>query len=166
MSLSAKSSPSAPMSTTSSRRHRQRRRPRRLRPLPQLPRRPAPSLRIHPGCRRQSPRRICRVHLAADDQYLAAPSRHQSGSCRHLRSLRQRRAHGPVVSCARRRRADHRRRPDRHHGHPRRAPRRSAPRRDHRSESLPARSCAQDGRDARRQSERDAARPKCKSSSG
>ena len=42
-----------------------------------------------------------------------------------LRSVRQRRAHGPVVSTARRGRADHRRRPDRHHGGGRGAPRRA-----------------------------------------
>ena len=55
--------------------------------------------------------------------------------------------------------------PDRHHGHPRRAPCRSTPRGHHRSQSIPSRSGAQDGSDAGRQSHRNSAQPKCKSSS-
>ena len=44
---------------------------------------------------------------------------------RDLRPVRQRRAHGALVPGARRGRADHRRRPDRHHGRGRRAARRA-----------------------------------------
>ena len=63
-------------------------------------------------------RRLRRIHRAAHDQHLAPSPRHRPGSRRHLRSLRQRRAHRAVVSRAGRRRADHRRRPHRHHGRP------------------------------------------------
>ena len=75
---------------------------------------------------------------------------------RDLRPVRQRRAHRAVLRPGRRGRADHRRRPDRHHGGRDRPARRRAPRRHHRRQRLPARPRAQDGRDARRQ--RDAAR--------
>ena len=69
------------------------------------------------GRRRESPGRVRRVHRAADDQHLACTrdgvDRDVAGD---LRSVRQRRPHGALVPGARRRRADHRRRPDRHHG--------------------------------------------------
>ena len=67
-----------------------------------------------------------------------------------LRSVRQRRAHGPVVRRAGRGRADHRRRADRHHGRRRRPPCRGPPRRHHRRQPVPPRAGPQDGRDAGR----------------
>ena len=54
------------------RRHRQRRGPRRLRPLPQLPGRAAAPVQGHQGRRRQPPRRVRRVPVAAGDQRLGA----------------------------------------------------------------------------------------------
>ena len=102
----------------------------------------------HQGRRRQSPRGLRRVHRAADDQRVASRSATSTRRRCHLRSVRQCRAHRAVVSRARRRRADHRRGPDRHHGRRRRPPRRRALRRHHRRESLSARTGAQDGRDA------------------
>ncbi len=56
-------------------RHRQRRRPRGLRPLPQLPGRAAPSVRAHAGRGREPAGRVRRIHRAADDQHLASPRR-------------------------------------------------------------------------------------------
>ena len=131
-----------------SRRHRERRGARGLRALPQLPGRQAASLRFCQGRRRQSAGGLCRIDFAPDDQYLEAQSRHQPGSCGHLRSIWQRCAYRAFVSCAGRGCADHRRRPDRHHGHPRGAARRGAACRGHRPQSLPAGAGAQDGRNA------------------
>ena len=54
-------------------RHRERRRPCDLRPVPELPGGPAASLRAsRSGRGRESARRVCGIHLAADDQHLAA----------------------------------------------------------------------------------------------
>ena len=69
-------------------------------------------------------------------------------SRRDLRSVRQRDAYGAVVQSRRRGRADHRRRADRHHGRGDRETRRRTQRRDYRCQRLPARTRAQDGRDA------------------
>ena len=132
----------------SRRRDRQRRRPRRLRPLPQLPRRPPASVQGHEGRRRQPARRVRRVPLAADDQRLGPRPGHRPRRAVDLRPVRQRGAHGALVRRARRGRADHRRRPDRHHGRGGRPPRRGAARRHHRRQPVPARAGPEDGRDA------------------
>ena len=76
----------------------QRRRPRGLRALPQLPGGAAASVQRHAGHRRQPAGRLCGVHLRADDQRVASPGRHRPRRGRHLRSVRQRGAHGAVVS--------------------------------------------------------------------
>ena len=81
-----------------SRRHCQRRRPCGLRALPQLSCRAAAFVRAHAGSWREPAGRFCRVHLAADDQYLAARSEDQPGSRRDLRSIWQCCAYGAFVS--------------------------------------------------------------------
>ena len=82
------------------RRHRQRRRPRRVRPLPQLPRRAAA---ICAPTRRAS----ASTAPGAFAEYIALPmtnsgatTPHRPGRRRHLRPVRQRRAHCAVVSGA------------------------------------------------------------------
>ena len=59
-------------------RYRQRRRSCGLRALPQLPGRPPPPLRTHHGRGGEPARRFCRIHCAADDQYLAARATSES----------------------------------------------------------------------------------------
>ena len=98
------------------RRHRHRRGARRLRTLPQLPGRPPPSVQGHQGRRRQPARRVRRISVHPGDQRLARRSAHSAGPAEHLRSVRQRHAHRACLRGAGRGRADHRRRPDRHHG--------------------------------------------------
>ena len=112
----------------------------------------------HAGRGRQPARRVRRIHRAADVEHLA-PQRNgiHRGGRRHLRPLRQRRAHRALVSGAGRGRADHGRGAHRHHGHSRRKARGRAARSHHRSESLPPGTGPQDGRDPRRQSHGDAA---------
>ena len=71
-----------------SRRHRERRRTRGLRALPQLPRRTPPSLRAHPGHRRQSARLLSPSICAADDQRLACTTRVRRSGCGRRSSIR------------------------------------------------------------------------------
>ncbi len=61
--------------------------------------------------------------------------------------------------------SDHRRRPDRHHGHSSGSPRRRAPRRHHRRQSIPPGTGAQDGCDPRRQHHAKRRLPRCRNSS-
>ena len=133
-------------------RSRLRRRPHHLRPLPQLPRRQAPPVPQHRRRRREPPRRaspstssipavnVFKLPDAIADEIAAILD--PLGNAVHT---------ALVVRPGRRGRADHRRRPDRHHGRGDRALRRRAPRRDHRRQRLPAGAGAQDGRDARGQ---------------
>ena len=89
------------------------------------------------GCGRKPAGRVRRIHRAADDQHLAPPRGDRPRRGRHLRSLRQRRAHRAVVPGAGRRRADHRRGTDRDHGRRGGAPRRRALHRDHGPQPVP-----------------------------
>ena len=119
--------------------------------LPQLPRRAPPPLPQH-GRRGRQPRgRVRRISGDPGVQRVQDPGRHSRRDRRDLRPVRQRDAHGAVVQPRRRGRAHHRRGTDRHHGGGDRAPRRRAPRRDHRRQRLPARPRAADGCDARDQ---------------
>ena len=102
------------------------------------------------GRRRQPPGLLRRVPRDPGVQRVQAQRRDHRRRGLDPRSVRQRHAHGAVVQPGRRGRADHGRRPDRHHGRRDRAPRRRAPHRDHRRQRLPARPRAQDGRDAGR----------------
>ena len=131
------------------RRPRLRRRAHHLRTLPQLPRRAAPSVPQYAGRRRQSRRRLRRIPDDTGLQRLQAAARDRRRDRLDPRSARQRDAHGALVRRRRRGRADHRRRPDRHHGGRDRAPLRRAPCRHHRRQRLPPGPRRGDGRFAR-----------------
>ena len=133
------------------RRPRLGRGPHHLRLLPQLPRRPPSPVPQHRRRRRQPRGRVRRVPRDSRVQCVPDSGRHRRRPGVDLRSVRQRDAHGAVVSTRRRGRADHRRGSDRHHGGGDRAARRRAPRRHHRRQRLPARPRAANGRDPRRQ---------------
>ena len=107
------------------RRPRLRRRPHHLRPLPQLPRRAPPPVPQHRRRRRQPPGLLRRVPGDPGGQRVQARRRDLRRRRLDLRSVRQRHAHRALVRPGRRGRADHRRRPDRHHGR-RRSPATSA----------------------------------------
>ena len=73
-------------------------------------------VRGHQGHRRESRRRVRRIHFRPDDQRLASPADIDREVALHLRPVRQRRSHRALVRCAGRGRADHGRRSHRHHG--------------------------------------------------
>ena len=147
------------------RRPRLRRRPHHLRPLPKLPRGPPPPVPQYGGRRRQPPGLLRRIHGAAGLQRVPPARRHRGRDRLDPRPARQRNACRARFQHGRRRRADHRRRPDRHHGRRDRALHRRAPRRHYRRQRLPARPRAQDGRDAGAQRDaRKASTTRCRNS--
>ena len=137
------------------RRSRLRRRPHHLRLLPQLPRRPPSPVSQH-GRRRRRTARAASPNTSSFPRSTrsSCPSRSRTTSPSILDPFGNATHTALVLQPGRRGRADHGRRPDRHHGRrPLPARRRTAHRR-HRRERLPARSRAQDGRDASRSTSR------------
>ena len=134
------------------RRPRLGRGPHHLRLLPQLPRRAPPPVPQHRRRRRQPPGRLRRVPRDPGRQRLQASRRASPttsppildpfGNATHTALSFNLVGEDVLITGAG---------PDRHHGRGHRAPRRRAPRRDHRRQRLPPGARAQDGRDARRQ---------------
>ncbi len=128
--------------------NRQRRRPRGLRALPKLPRGTPASLQGYPRRGGESPRCVCGVSFAADDQRLAS-SRHRGPRCGvDFRSLRQCRSYRTFVSRVGRGCADYGSGADRHYGGGGGSPRGSAARGDYGHQSLPLGTREKNGRDA------------------
>ena len=107
------------------RRPRLRRGPHHLRPLPQLPRRPAPPVPQHHRRRREPPRLLRRVPRHPGDNAFKLPDAIADDIACDPGPLRQRHPHRALLQPGRRGRADHRRRPHRHHGRGHRPPRRA-----------------------------------------
>ena len=129
----------------------QRGRPHRLRALPQLPRRQAAPVPEHGRHRREPQRRLRRIHRDAGQQPVADPRPDPQRAGRVLRPLRQCRPLRAGVRRGRRGRADHRRRPDRHHCRRHLQAHRRAQRGGHRRQRLPPQTGRRHGRHPGRQ---------------